>query len=59
MTAASDYDGPPLTASALIAADETRRAVSAADRPLEPDEPGKHESGPLRPFRHRPVASVA
>ncbi|MER6067213.1 DUF5994 family protein [Streptomyces sp. NPDC001792] len=43
MAAASDYDGPPLTASALIAADETRHAVSAADRPLEPDEAGKHE----------------
>ncbi|MGW3019773.1 DUF5994 family protein [Streptomyces longwoodensis] len=43
MAAASDYDGPPLTASALMAADETRHAVSAADRPLEPDEAGKHE----------------
>jgi hypothetical protein len=43
MAAASDYDGPPLTASALIAADETRRAASAADRPLEPDEAGEHE----------------
>ncbi|MFF4838063.1 DUF5994 family protein [Streptomyces sp. NPDC001315] len=47
MEAASDYDGPPLTASALIAADETRHAVSAADRPLEPDEAGKYgEDGP-------------
>ncbi|MES9523253.1 DUF5994 family protein [Streptomyces capoamus] len=47
MAAASDYDGPPLTASALMAADETRHAVSAADRPLEPDEAGKYgEDGP-------------
>ncbi|MGW1888768.1 DUF5994 family protein [Streptomyces sp. NPDC002004] len=46
MAAASDYDGPPLTASALIAADETRRAVSAADRTLEPDEAGTYEGGP-------------
>lgn len=45
MAAASDYDGPPVTASALIAADETRRAVSAADRPLEPDKAGKYEGG--------------
>jgi hypothetical protein len=46
IAAASDYDGPPLTASALIAADETWHAVSAADRPLEPDEAGKYEDGP-------------
>lgn len=46
MAAASDCDGPPLTASALIGADETRRAVSAADRPLEPDEAGKYEGSP-------------
>ncbi|MFF4302396.1 DUF5994 family protein [Streptomyces sp. NPDC001601] len=46
MAASSDYDGPPLTASALMAADETRHAVSTADRPLEPDEAGKYEDGP-------------
>ncbi|WP_217561120.1 DUF5994 family protein [Streptomyces sp. GbtcB6] len=46
MAAASDHDGPPLTASALITAEETRHAVSAADRPLEPDEAGKYEGGP-------------
>ncbi|MFF7351972.1 MULTISPECIES: DUF5994 family protein [Streptomyces] len=46
MAAACDYDGPPMTASALIAADETRSAASAADRPLEPDEAGTYESGP-------------
>ncbi|MGA5797060.1 DUF5994 family protein [Streptomyces cellulosae] len=45
MAAASDHDGPPLTASALIAADEARHAVSAADRPLEADEPARYESG--------------
>ncbi|WP_031023831.1 DUF5994 family protein [Streptomyces sp. NRRL WC-3725] len=43
MAAASDYDGPPLTASALIAADEARHGVSAADRPLDPDEAGEDE----------------
>lgn len=43
MAAASDYDGPPLTASALIAADEAweyeggASAVSAA----VPEQPGR------------------
>ncbi|MER5918393.1 DUF5994 family protein [Streptomyces sp. NPDC001982] len=45
MAAASDYDGPPLTASALIAADEARHTVSAADRPLDPDEAWEYEGG--------------
>ncbi|MDQ0933743.1 DUF5994 family protein [Streptomyces turgidiscabies] len=38
MAAASAYDGPPLTASALIAADEARHGVRAADEPLNPDD---------------------
>ncbi|GGW33319.1 hypothetical protein GCM10010503_06670 [Streptomyces lucensis JCM 4490] len=45
MAAASDYDGPPLTASALITADEARHAVSAADRPLDRDEAWEYEGG--------------
>jgi hypothetical protein len=51
MTAASDYDGPPLTASALIAADEARHdvspthGVSATDEPLDPDESWEYEGG--------------
>ncbi|MBO3678666.1 DUF5994 family protein [Streptomyces sp. NEAU-YJ-81] len=45
MAAASDYDGPPLTASALIAADEAGHAVSAADQPLDPDETWEYEGG--------------
>ncbi|MFI7013364.1 DUF5994 family protein [Streptomyces sp. NPDC050164] len=45
MAAASDYDGPPLTASALIAADEARHGVSATDGPLDPDEAWEYEGG--------------
>ncbi|MEV5777917.1 DUF5994 family protein [Streptomyces antimycoticus] len=45
MAAASDYDGPPLTASALIAADEAGHAVSAADQPLDPEETWEYEGG--------------
>ncbi|MFF9806378.1 DUF5994 family protein [Streptomyces coeruleorubidus] len=45
MAAASDCDGPLLTASALIAADEARHGVLAADRPLDPDEAWEYEGG--------------
>ncbi|MFE1438108.1 DUF5994 family protein [Streptomyces sp. NPDC058739] len=45
MAAASDYDGPPLTASALIAAEGARYGVLAADRPLDPDEASEYEAG--------------
>jgi hypothetical protein len=45
MAAASDYDGPPLTASALIAADEARYGVTATDAPLDPDESWEYEGG--------------
>jgi hypothetical protein len=45
MAAASDYDGPPLTASALVAADEARHGVSAADQTLNPDEAWEYEGG--------------
>ncbi|MFJ3284707.1 DUF5994 family protein [Streptomyces sp. NPDC086669] len=45
MAAASDYDGPPLTASALIAADEARHGVLAADHSLGPDEAWEYEGG--------------
>ncbi|MEU1000905.1 DUF5994 family protein [Streptomyces tibetensis] len=45
MAAASDHDGSPLTASALIAADEARRGVLAADQPLDPDEAWEYEGG--------------
>jgi hypothetical protein len=45
MAAASDCDGPPLTASALIAADEARHGFSAADQPLDPDETWEYEGG--------------
>ncbi|WP_309147778.1 DUF5994 family protein [Streptomyces sp. NTH33] len=45
MAAASDHDGPPLTATALITADEARHAVSAADRPLDRDEAWEYEGG--------------
>jgi hypothetical protein len=34
MAAASDRTGPPLTASALMAADEARHGVSATDEPI-------------------------
>ncbi|BBC93108.1 DUF5994 family protein [Streptomyces griseofuscus] len=55
IAAASDCDGPPLTASALMAADETRHAVSAADRPLEPGEAGKYGDGPASAAVERPA----
>lgn len=46
MAAASDYDGPPLTASALIAADGARHGVSATDEPPEdPDKAWESEGG--------------
>jgi hypothetical protein len=45
MAAASGHDGPPLTASALIAADEARHGVPAAGRPLGPDEAWEYEGG--------------
>jgi len=45
MAAASDHDGLPLTASALIAADKGRHRVSATDAPLDPDEAWEYEGG--------------
>lgn len=45
MAAASDHDGTPLSASALIAADEARHGVLAAGRPLAQDEEGECEDG--------------
>ncbi|MFD5336480.1 DUF5994 family protein [Streptomyces hawaiiensis] len=45
MAAASDYDGPPLTASALIAADEARHGVATTGEPLDPDEAWEYEGG--------------
>ncbi|MFJ9010728.1 DUF5994 family protein [Streptomyces canus] len=45
MAAASDHDGPPLTASALIAADEGRHGVAATEEPLDPDEAWEYEGG--------------
>ncbi|WP_433919228.1 DUF5994 family protein [Streptomyces canus] len=45
MAAASDHDGPPLTASALIAAEEARHGVAAIEEPLEPDEAWEYEGG--------------
>ncbi|MFJ7902860.1 DUF5994 family protein [Streptomyces sp. NPDC096198] len=45
MAAASDHDGPPLTASALIAAEEARHGVSATDRPPGPEETWEYEGG--------------
>ncbi|MEU3415341.1 DUF5994 family protein [Streptomyces sp. NPDC006658] len=46
MAAASEHDGPPRTASALIAADEARHGVLAADGPpLGPDEAWEYEGG--------------
>ncbi|MGF0173365.1 DUF5994 family protein [Streptomyces sp. Marseille-Q5077] len=45
MAAASDYDGPPLTASALITAEEAPHGVSATDGPLDPDEAWEYEGG--------------
>lgn len=45
MAAASDGDGPPLTASALIAADGERHTGFAAGRPRDPDEVWEYEGG--------------
>lgn len=45
MAAASDQDGPPLTASALIAAEAARHAVSFTDQALDPDEAWEYEGG--------------
>ncbi|MFE2076283.1 DUF5994 family protein [Streptomyces misionensis] len=50
LAAASDHDGPPLTASALIAAEliateEARHAVSPVDQALDPDEAWEYEGG--------------
>ncbi|MFI6566167.1 DUF5994 family protein [Streptomyces sp. NPDC050534] len=45
MAAASDYAGPPLTASELIAADEPRHGVAATDTAQDPDEAWVHEGG--------------
>ncbi|WP_405582822.1 DUF5994 family protein [Streptomyces sp. NBC_01092] len=45
MAAASDCDGPPLTASALIAADEALHGVAATDEPLDPDEAREYGGG--------------
>ncbi|GHF17498.1 hypothetical protein E5082_15715 [Streptomyces griseoluteus] len=42
MAAASDHDGPPLTASALIAADAARHP---SDQALDPDEAWEYEGG--------------
>ena len=54
MAAASAYDGPPMTASALIAADEARHGVRAADEPLDPGRRGMGVRGRrLRDVRDR------
>ncbi|MFJ9152031.1 DUF5994 family protein [Streptomyces sp. NPDC102270] len=48
MAAASDHDGPPLTASALITADTRHNGTATAtatDEPLEPDEAWESEGG--------------
>lgn len=45
MAAASDHDGPPRTASALIAADEGRHGVAATEAPPDPDEVWAYEGG--------------
>ncbi|MGP4013898.1 DUF5994 family protein [Streptomyces sp. 4N124] len=45
MAAASDHDGPPLTASALLAADKARHGVAATGEPLDPDEAWEYEGG--------------
>ncbi|MFH9400915.1 DUF5994 family protein [Streptomyces sp. NPDC017638] len=45
MAAASEHDGPPRTASALIAADEARHGVLADGPPLGPDEAWEYEGG--------------
>ncbi|QIJ63241.1 DUF5994 family protein [Streptomyces sp. JB150] len=45
MAAASENHGPPLTASALIAADEAGHGVLTAGRSLSPDEAWEYEGG--------------
>ncbi|WP_237532579.1 DUF5994 family protein [Streptomyces sp. SID8352] len=45
MAAASEYEGPHLTASALIAAEEARQGVSVAGHPLGPEEAWEYEGG--------------
>ncbi|WP_234438900.1 DUF5994 family protein [Streptomyces sp. NRRL B-3229] len=45
MATASHHDGPPLTASALIAAEEARHGAAAPDEPLDPDEAWEYEGG--------------
>ena len=48
LAAASDHDGPPLTAGALIAAEAARHAVSRPDQALEPGEAWEYEGGAPR-----------
>jgi len=45
MAAASDPDRPPLTASALIAADGGPHGVTATEAPLDPDKVWEYEGG--------------
>ncbi|MDH6546069.1 DUF5994 family protein [Streptomyces sp. SAI-041] len=45
MAAASDYDGPPATASALIIAEEARHGLATTDEPLDPNEAWEYEGG--------------
>ncbi|MFF1303493.1 DUF5994 family protein [Streptomyces sp. NPDC058307] len=45
MAAASDYDGPPLSASALLAADGTGHGDGATGEPLDPDGTWEYEGG--------------
>ena len=45
MAAVSDDDGPLLTASAYIAAEAARHAVSPADQALDPGEAWEYEGG--------------
>ncbi|MFC9931454.1 DUF5994 family protein [Streptomyces sp. NPDC127190] len=45
MAAASGHDGPPLTASALIAADDALDDVPGNDRPGRPDDMWEYEGG--------------
>ncbi|MEU2782232.1 DUF5994 family protein [Streptomyces sp. NPDC007110] len=45
MAAVSDHDGPPLTASAYIAAEAARHAVSPTDQALDPGEAWEYEGG--------------
>jgi hypothetical protein len=45
MAAASGHDGPSLTASALVAADEARYGIAVTEEPREPDEAGEDEGG--------------